>query len=188
MTCIAAWIQDGTVWIGSETARGQGGEIIVSPTPKVWCREKEDITWVFGFAGMGRVRQICELEIDLPDECPPGNPLQFLVTQFIPRLRESLKKGGGLKIDNQIESMDGVLLIGLRGELFEVDSVFNVLQFGEPFTAEGSGEKVARGVLALAEKEKDKLGLSPEECIIYAITIATRYTGDCGGEITIVHT
>lgn len=187
MTCIAALVdKDGRVWMAGDSATTYGEELrlLSEGMPKVSKRVDEGGTvWMLGTAGRSRLRQVIALEIDLP-KAPLGGEdvLGFLVKEFIPRLRDTLDEVGFMEKEKNADKMKGAILIGLKGRLFMVDGNFCVIEEAQPFTAIGSGENVAFGVL-YATQDND-----PEKRLYLALEAAEARTTDVRRLFMIRHT
>src|SRR5687767_14801558 len=119
MTCIAAVAEKGRVWVLGDHQIDCGQNTF----PKAWADSTRK--WCFGWSGKGRLGQIIQHHLVLPDKDPPSKDLHiFLGQEFVPRLRVTLKEQGGLTRVNEVEEMDGFLLVGVGGRIFALDHAF----------------------------------------------------------------
>jgi len=95
------------------------------------------------------------------------NPMEYMVTRFVPRLRKCLKAGGFAKIDDNRET-GGEFLVACRGELFAVMSDFQVSHCGLSYDAVGAGYAYALGAFAALESGRMK----PKARLIQALEAA----------------
>lgn len=159
MTAIAGIIDDrrGIVYIGADSAAVGGSTITQRATPKVFKnRFRGGASFIAGFTTsfrMGDLIRFNEFKATYSGE----DPLEFLVTKFVPELRKLFSSNGWMKEDDKREK-GGTFLMGFQGELFTIDSDFQVAANGERYGACGSGEDYTLGALwALERYEEDAL-------------------------------
>lgn len=126
MTCLAAIIHEGKVYIGGDSAASVDNSIEVRTNRKVF----RNGAYVIGFTGSFRVGQLLQYEIKMPP--PVGDVLGHLVGSFIPQL----KAAAGKETDE--------ILIGHAGRLFKVSSDYSVAEYTN-YAAAGGGEPYALG-------------------------------------------
>lgn len=117
------------------------GWICTDQTPKVWRQDQ----YLIGVVGKCRVADVVSDSLDLED-CGTAH-------DFVEKVRVALRKGGALKVQNGLESMDGEILIGVGGKLFQIVSNFGVFQPKLPYHAIGAGTQYALGALYAMRKE-----------------------------------
>ena len=171
MTCIVGVRTKDGVVMGGDSAAVSGLSRSCRKDPKVFRRGD----FIMGFTVSFRYGQILQYEFDppeLPTNCKSGKALhKFMVTQFIPELRETLRQHGWLKIQDGIEE-NGYLIVGIRNFLFEVDTDFQVGWPAESFAACGCGEDYALGALAIL----DNVEIEAEEKVKLALAAAARFS------------
>lgn len=144
MTAIAGLVDtDGRVFIGGDSAGIAGYSRVVRADTKVFRRGP----YVFGFAGSFRIGQLLHHVLNVP--IPPDNTKHldaFMVGPFIDAVRECLKAGGANEIYREVET-GGVFLTGIRGQLYCVDSDYQVGIPAIGYEAIGCGEDLVRGSL-----------------------------------------
>ena len=79
----------------------------------------------------------------------------YLVKRFVPFLRAAFKDAGWLEVENSREE-GGQFLVGIRGELFEINSDFSVLKMVDGFNAVGSGEYYALGAMRILKNNTEQ--------------------------------
>lgn len=143
MTCIVGLEHKGSVYIGGDSAAVAGWTIKPVTEPKVFRNGNV----LIGYTSSFRMGQILQYDLHLlPDE-ENQDDQRYLVTKFIPSVRECLKNGGYTKIDNNQES-GGWFLVGYHGKLFKVCADFQITRTSLGFDAVGAGEDFALGALA----------------------------------------
>lgn len=120
--------------------------------------------------------QILQYELT-PPENNIGDDIRYMVTKFIPSVRECLKNGGFAKVENGQDS-GGEFLVGYKGNLYQVCEDFQVLQNTHGKAAIGCGAPYALGAL---EAMRDIDTMNTHEKVIRALEIAGTFSaGVCG--------
>ena len=147
MTCIVGVADEhrGITYIGGDAA-AVAGHTLTLVTPKVWRRHG----WVFGgttsFRMMDILRHSLDIDYELDRNTEGGELLRFMQTSFVDAVREVLKAGGFMKVENGVEQ-GGSWLAGYRGRLFHIDSDQQVTESLHGYFAVGSGDDTALGAL-----------------------------------------
>lgn len=173
MTCIVGLIDKiGNIWIGGDSAGVDGGhDLALRADKKVFTRINESgITWGFGFTTSFRMGQLIHYSLRLPkiDEQDRPDLYKFLVTEFIPALKQCLKEGG-FQANQQGRESGGTFLLALLGELFIIHDDYQIAKPAHPFAAVGSGAMVALGALG-ATKNWKNADLRIKEALAWAET------------------
>jgi len=167
MTCIVGFLDEknSEVYIGADSLGGCGHSVTTRKDPKVFINED----YIMGFTSsfrMGQLLQFASLPKMKHEDM--SNTYKFMVTKFIPCVRELFKNSGYSKISNNEES-GGNFLVGLNGCLFSVEEDFQVSVPHEVYEACGCGYDLARGSLytsqnssIVSEKPKSKVKLALE--------------------------
>ena len=170
MTCIAALVHKGTVYMAADSAGIAGYELSVRRDPKIY-RVGE---FLFGSTSSFRMGQLLGYKF-IPPPHHPDIPIErYMNVPFIDSLRMVLKDGGYTKIDSNKEQA-GTFLVGYRGRLFLVDSDFQVGESLAPWDACGCGAAVALGSLFSTEQYQ------PERRLELALQAAERYSAGVRG-------
>lgn len=173
MTCIAAIVKDGAVYMAGDAACGRGYLRSLIKTPKVLQIGQ----FVMGFSGSARNAQILSNLFSpprLPDSssAESGDPLyRYMVGEFVNQLRATLKGAGCTTLKDASEGLVGgsSFLVGVRGRLFTIDSEFSVHEWTTDYSSVGCGEDFAMGALfatsstTLEPKERLRLALEAAE-------------------------
>jgi ATP-dependent protease HslVU (ClpYQ) peptidase subunit len=134
MTCIVGIEHNGKVLMGGDIQGTGWNNKVVHTQPKVF--DKNGV--IFGFTSSYRFGQV--LEHGLPDPVVPEDPKQiyrWLITVLIPDIKDALKSFDHDK--------GGNALIGVKGQLWELQADFSVLRSTRGFAAVGSGAEYAMG-------------------------------------------
>ena len=178
MTCIIGFVKDGQVFIGGDSAGVAGLDYHIREDEKVF--KKKDM--IFGFTSSFRMGQILRYCFDIPDHDPRKDDFDYLCTDFIDGLIRSFKEKGYAKTHNERVS-GGVFLVGYRGNLYQIESDFQVGKIHRPFDACGCGESYALGAMEIIVKTGYE---KPEDAIIEALTVAEAYSAGVRGPYNIV--
>lgn len=150
MTCI----------VGLETKNGilMGGD---SAATSVWNISHTRIQKVFqngpfliGYTDSFRMGQLLQYHLRVEDQLDGQEDMDYLVTKFVPAVRECLKEGGYTWIENNRET-SGLFMVGYRKRLYNVQSDFQVNSYRSGFMAIGCGADYALGYLWRNEKFDD---------------------------------
>ena len=98
--------------------------------------------------------------------------MKDLVTEFIPRVQKLFDDNGYSKTYGNGEKEGGVFLVGIKDELYKVDSDFQIAMTSYDFDACGCGEEFALGSLFTTEDSN----LTPEGRIISALESAETFS------------
>lgn len=172
MTIIAACRdQDGSIWMGADTVSlHRGADVKRSAESKIFRLGE----MLIGSSGTLHSGQIVEHLIDLPLIPNEENLMPWLVREFIAPLRIAMKTHGGeCKNRNGDEEMDGRLLIGLRGKLFEVDCGYGAYTHAPSFAAIGCADQEAAAAMFTALKLKPDL--HARAVVQYGLEAAAEY-------------
>lgn len=142
MTCIVGLVHRGGVYIGGDSAGISGFHLTVRADEKVF-RVGE---FTLGFTSSFRMGQLLRYKLTLSAVPRRQSLHRYMSTVFVDSVRECLKAGGFLTVSNGVES-GGDFLVGIRGQLFEVCSDFQVGQNSDRMAAVGCGREIALGSL-----------------------------------------
>lgn len=179
MTCIVGLVDNGTVWMGGDSAGVAGMDLVVRKDPKVFRVGRAVIGGTSSFR-MLQLLQFAETEENPCYATPLVDPYEFAVRKFVPWMRKLFLDGGFSRKYNNVET-GGVFLIGYFGRLFRIDDDFQVGEAACGFDACGCGENLARGSLATGEL----LG-SAEYRVEKALQVAEKFSAGVRGPFTIL--
>jgi len=183
MTCIVAWKKEGKIYIGGDSAGSSGGYVAIRKDPKVFSVGP----YVFGFTHSFRMGQLLMTAWRPPVRTKSDiNDYKFMCTKFINSVRKCFYQGGFLHKPGDREE-GGCFFVGYNGQLYMIDSDFQVGIPEHGYDAIGCGRDFALGTLkALIEQGVEDV----EEILVKALETATFYSDGvrppfrfvCGGE------
>jgi hypothetical protein len=144
MTCIVGMVcpKTGNVYLGGDSAGVSGWNMQIRADEKVF----RNGPFVMGFTTSFRMGQLLRYNLKPPDHPSRMSAMEYMVTSFVPAIREVFKGGGFLKVESQQES-GGQFLVAYRGKLYMIDSDYQV---GVPLSgiaAVGCGMDMALGAM-----------------------------------------
>lgn len=142
MTCIVGLVTSAGVFMGGDSAGVAGLDIRVRKDPKVFERDG----FLIGYTSSFRMGQILRYNLKIPSRQDGVDPFDFMVTQFVPAVRDCLKDGGFASKDKDVES-GGTFLVGFERRLFRIEDDYQVIENEDPFDAVGCGASFALGAL-----------------------------------------
>lgn len=154
MTCIVGVVKGGTVWLGGDSAATNGRlDRTIIKDPKVFVKGEVAL----GVCGSPKVMDALAHGIVFPTQQGPDDRA-FLVGELVPALRDGLVKldaagkdgspfGGGSDV-----VFEGEVLLAYRGELYKLQSNFQLIRGSEGYSSVGSGAALALGSLAMTKK------------------------------------
>ena len=157
MTCIVGVAKGGTVWLGGDSAATDGRlNRTIIKDPKVFIKGEVG----FGVCGSPKVMDALAHGIELPVQEDDEEDRAFLVSTLVPAIRAGLQEleaaaeekpspfGGG----NDGVTFEGEMLVGYRGELYKLQSNFQLIHSADNYDATGSGGTLALGSLSATKK------------------------------------
>lgn len=173
MTCIAAIVEPGRVWMGGDSAVSFSSAVLLQAEPKVFKRGPI----IVGCCGNATWESMWQrLEFD-----PPGDDIaKWVKTKLSDALKEAIKK---LPTDG-LDEVD--TLIGVGGNLYTADSEGIPWRIRNSYYAIGSSSDSANG--SLYESEKRKRFSSPRKRILSALKAAEHHTNCVRPPFHVIHT
>ena len=142
MTCIAAVADGKKVWMGADSVSGHAELIEIVKTPKLIKRGGV----LIGFTWSWRMGQLLNYSLEVPARPSRVSVAKYMSTHLIDAIRQCFKDGGwGQKKDER--EIGGQFLLGYAGRVARVCSDFSVTEQRLRYSACGSGEEFALGVL-----------------------------------------
>lgn len=176
MTCIAGLIDNGVIYMGSDSAGVAGYEMQRRADPKVFLNNG----FIIGFTSSFRMGQLLRYSFTPPARKENQELFAYMVTDFVDSVRECLKQGGYARVENN-EDFGGTFLVGHKGKLFVIDSDFQVGEMLEPYAAVGCGQAYALGSLYSTD------GKEPMERLQNALAAAEMFSAGVRGPFKIMH-
>lgn len=168
MTCIVGLVEKGKVFIGGDSAGVSHLDYSIRKDEKVFKNGE----FIFGFTTSFRMGQLLRYKLNVPEQHPnEKDDYKFLVVDFIDAVKNCLK-------DNDFASKDrdvvkgGTFLVGYRGNLYLIESDFQVGKVNKPFDSVGCGESYALGAMEVILSEKT----TAQEKIFKALDVAQKFS------------
>ncbi len=181
MTCVVGLEHRGRVWLAADTSSNADENSDDDHTPKVFKRDE----WVIGYAGSWRLGALVRFKVTLPKRATKANVERIVSCDLIDEIVKVLD-GNGFSRELKDEG-DAVnpwnLLVGIHGELWEIDQNLNATHSIRGYHAIGEGAPWAQGVVAALKSSKQ-----PESLLKQAIKIAGLHCTGVSGVGPVVHT
>lgn len=171
MTCIVGWIENGTVWMGGDSAASieYSWQQMELAETKVF----KSGPMIFGICGSPRMGDILRWSLSIPDHDPRTEDRKYMATTFVDAVRKCFKDGGFAKIDNGVES-GGLFLVGYKGRIYRIAGDFQVIRVNSDYIAVGCADDVAHGAMyASAELGQS---VTPQDRLSLALRAAERWS------------
>lgn len=139
--------------------------------------------FLVGLSGCPRISQVIQYELDLDDDPRCEDARRFMCTEFVNRLRKTLKNAGALKQSDTVERIGhrSYMLVGFRRRLFKIFDNFQVDERADGYDAVGCAEDYILGNLhATAE-----MSVEPAERIRRALECAEWFSAGVRGPFVI---
>jgi hypothetical protein len=133
---------------------------------------------VFGFTDSFRMGQLLRYSFTPPKHYE-GDDMKYLTTQFVAALRTCLKDGGWGQTTTTGREMGGQFILGYRGQVYQIDSDFQVGWPTDNTAAVGCGEPFALGSLYTSTGK-------PDARIRTALEAAANFSAGVVGPFTII--
>lgn len=168
MTAIVAIVKDNTIYMGGDSAGVNVNQlsITIRKDPKVFKNNE----FLIGFTSSFRMGHLLRYSFKPPKHPENMSINRYMNTIFIDEVRDCLKKGGYVEIENNSES-GGTFLVGYRGKLFRIGGDFQVGIPAANFDSVGCGTDLCLGSLITTEK----LDMDPKKRIKMALTAAETF-------------
>jgi ATP-dependent protease HslVU (ClpYQ) peptidase subunit len=178
VTCIVAVRKGSEVWLAGDSAGVAGLDLMVRSDAKVGVRGE----FAIGFTSSFRMGQLLLHKFEPP--APPeksGALFGWMVTTFVDAVRDCLKAGGYVKVENGVET-GGFFIACVRGRIFTVESDFQVGETPWSFAAIGCGWAYALGALHRITARQYR----PRDAALDALAVAEQFSAGVRGPFTAV--
>jgi hypothetical protein len=174
VTCIVGLVDNGTVYIGGDSAGVGGYDLSVRADEKVF----HNGSFLMGFTSSFRMGQLLRYKF-----IPPEHPFEaggvmdtykYMVTVFVDAVRECLKAGGFASKEHE-EETGGRFLVGYKGRLFMIDIDYQVGETVAGYDSVGCGAEVALGALYASDK------FPSEERVTMALSASAQHNAGVRG-------
>lgn len=181
MTAIIGLEHDGQVYIGGDGVVSMGTMTNRIVNPKVFVKKP----MVMGYCHSGRLGNLLKYSLKIPKHPKGKNIFDYLVNDFVRSIQTVLGKHGFFDLEPSKVVACYPILLGYRGQLYEVNGDFQILKYQTNYCAIGSGTELALGSLhstaTIASLVRD-----PEKRIIMALEAASAFEGSVGPPFTVV--
>lgn len=177
MTAIAGIVENGKVWIGGDSAGVGGLSLQVRSDPKVFKNQD----FAFGYTSSFRMGQLLQYSFTPPKPLEGESGMEYMVRRFVPAVKDVFKEGG-YQSNKDGQDEGGTFLVGHRGQLYEIESDYQVARVRQPYCAVGCGQDMALGSLHSTEH----FDLPPRERITMALDAAEAFSAGVRGPHFIV--
>jgi ATP-dependent protease HslVU (ClpYQ) peptidase subunit len=166
MTCIVGMVcpKTGNVYMGGDSAGVSGYSLQIRTDEKVFRTGP----FLMGFTTSFRMGQLLRYDLEPPEHPTKMSSMQYMVTRFIPTVRELFKGGGFQKLESGVES-GGTFLVGYRNQLYNVQSDYQIAVPRCGMDAVGCGFELALGAMAALTGQK------PQQRIRRALEITAEF-------------
>jgi ATP-dependent protease HslVU (ClpYQ) peptidase subunit len=163
MTTIVGVVKNGHVIMGADSQVTSGSRPNMHPKMQ---KITNNNGYLIGGSGDSTPCDILQhiFEPPVPTITERKNLYKFMITKFVPAMRECLEENG-YKIDSGDKESGFDMLFAFDGELFEIDSDFSVLLNGEGIYGIGSGSGIAIGALASGKTVEEALEIAAKNDI-----------------------
>lgn len=159
MTCIVGLVDKGTVYMGGDSCASSDYAHQIVGNPKVF-RIGE---MILGVCGSFRLIDLLRFSVQGVAETDQ-HPERFLRTTFTENVYNVMEKYH----ESEKGELQGCLLIGYKGALYEMQSDYSILNAPEWGLSVGSGVYAARGALHALSKHR----YTPEKKVMMALEAA----------------
>lgn len=175
MTCIAALVDKGTVWMGCDSMGSSDDDAYDCAFPKKIFTVND---MLIGVAGSLRINQLLQYAWDVPERGNlPVMPYMVAVAESIRPLLNDAEASSTLDGGKRI--FEGTVLIGYQGKLFRIFSDCSVFQTKQEYATIGSGAQVASGSLYSTK------GQEPKKRVRMALEAAAQHIASVRGPFVI---
>lgn len=164
MTCIVGYVDNDKIYMGADSAGSNGYSYQIREDKKVFINKN----MIFGFTSSFRMGQLLQYSLNIPDHDPRDSDFKYLCTTFMDSVIDCFKSKGFASIKDG-EVSGGNFLLGYKGNLYEIQSDYQVGKVMEPFASVGCGEDYAKGALYALKNNTD---LTPKQKILLALDAA----------------
>ena len=165
MTCIAAIVDKGKVYIGGDSAGvNRSLNITTRSDKKVFINNN----MIMGFTSSYRLGQLLQYKFSPPSQNAHKDDMAYMVSDFIDAVRKCFEDNGFSDADN--EKHGGIFLVGYKGRLYKIGQDYQVGEAEIGFDACGCGQDIALGSMYSTKT------LKPEARITKALEAATQFS------------
>lgn len=174
MTYIVGLVEEGRVFVGSDSIGSDGHRYSIRAEPKVFKRKTNHGEFLFGYTTSFRFGQLLQHALTIPSHPKRMSDHKYMVTRFINAVRKTFKDGGYSKKKDEAEK-GGTALIGYHGKLWRMEEDYQIALADRQGDVVGSGVDGASGALCIIKdmdwppKHKIKRALQAAEACIQSV-------------------
>lgn len=142
MTCIVGFSDGETVYIGADTIGVSNNKKTIRKDSKVFLNKN----MLFGFTDSFRMGQLLQFKLKIPTHIAGKSDYEYMCTTFIDSVIKCFEDNKFNRNDNG-EIAGGSFLVGYKGNLYLIDSDYQVGLPADKYMAVGAGEEYALGSL-----------------------------------------
>lgn len=171
MTCIIALKQDGTIYMSGDSAGTGADHQRTRLDEKVFLKG----SMIMGFTSSFRMGQILQYSLTIPDHREGLDDFAYMCHDFVKAVRYCFRDNEYSTIKENVAS-GGIFLVGYRGNIYKIESDFQVGKVAENYDACGIGEYYALGSMASNAHITD-----PIERLTQSLDVASHFSAGVRG-------
>ncbi len=179
MTCIVGYVEDGTIYMGADSAGVGGLTLDIRADEKVF-RNGE---FLMGFTSSYRMGQLLCYKFTPPVHPPKMSVEKYMVSEFVEAVRKCLADGGYQTKKDEVTT-GGCFLVGYRGRIFEIWDNYQVAWQRVPFNSVGCAQDIAKG--ALQAMCKVNRPVTARSRVVAALQIAEQFSAGVRGPFKVL--
>lgn len=143
MTCVAAVVHKGAVWMAGDSAISSDNEVWIQAETKVFVRSGV----VFGIAGQPRIEPLLRYVVDVPQVKRGTDPDRWVNVDLAREIRKAMSGEGFVNSASWFEADGSCMMVGLLGKLYVIEQDLCGWRPLAGYHAIGSGGEHARASL-----------------------------------------
>lgn len=155
MTCIVGLVHKGAVWMGADSVGVDGHLGACQRLDTKLFRNGE---FLIGFTTSFRMGQLLRCKFK-PPAIETWDLWRYMATDFVDAARGTMRDGGFLRKGEDGDDVGGGFLVGVRGQLFEIESDFQAGVPADGYASCGCGAAIALGALAVTTGDEPRARL-----------------------------
>jgi ATP-dependent protease HslVU (ClpYQ) peptidase subunit len=164
MTCIIGMVDSNKkIYMGADSAGISSYDLNIRSDPKVFKNNE----FLIGFTSSFRMGQLLRYCFDPPLHSNSMDDMKYMVSCFIPSIKDCFETGGYLKTKEGQHS-GGLFLVGYRTNLYKIYDDFQVATLKNTVDSVGCGSQVALGAMYALDY------LTPKNRINKALNITSK--------------
>lgn len=155
MTCVCALVEKGVVYMAADSAGVAGLSITIRKDEKVFTNGP----FLISFTSSYRMGQLLRYKFDPPKQTINQDDMTYMVTDFIDAARRCFSANG---FGDKDATSAGTFLVGYKGNIYTIQSDYQVGLTTDTYDAVGCGADLALGSLhsTAGKKPKERLKMA----------------------------